>query len=367
MAVHLLPPGGYAYDLDTLRPSLNGNAPVAPSLGGRTYPAFTTPAGAGSLFLAGGLGSSPSGASVQSFVTRAGGGGARIVVLAAGYAKSTDAQAAAKSIATSLQPGVVAPVRWIVLDGKTDVTATTAAVAGATGIYVTAPDPSRVIAGLQVKPTVLATIQSRWTSGAATLLADDAAAAALGPWFASDPLPADIEAAGPEDLLPGGVTVSAGLGWVGGLTVTPRLLPDQRWGQVFQLIAAHPTVLGVGVDAGTALEVRAGRRDVARRERGCRPGRTQGDIRDSVRTVRAPLVGSCSRASTTGRCSRRRVEGRLERPLEHEQADQDDGDDEQHELLRGEPGDRIDGAVRDVHEVGAEIATAPFPPPPPPT
>ena len=242
----------------TLRPSLNGNAPIAPSLSGRTYPAFRTSATAGSLFLAGGLGVTPSGSAVQSFVARAGGGGARIVVLAAGYAKATDAAAAVKSIATSLQPGVVVPVRGIVLDGKTDVAATTAAIAGATGIYVTAPDPSRVIAGLQVKPTVLAAIQSRWTSGAATLLADDAAAAALGPWFASDPLPADIEAAGPEDLLSGGVTVSPGLGWVGGLMVTPRLLPDQRWGQVFQSIAAHPAIVGIGVDAGTALEVKAG-------------------------------------------------------------------------------------------------------------
>ena len=158
MAVHLLPPGGYAYDLDTLLPSLDGVAPVAPSLAA-SYPAFTTPATAGSLFLAGGLGDTPSGAAVQSFVARAGGGGARIVVLTAGYAKSTDAQAAAKSIATALQPGVVAPVRWIVLDGKTDAAAATAAVRGATGIYVTAPDPSRVIAGLQVKPTVLTEIQ----------------------------------------------------------------------------------------------------------------------------------------------------------------------------------------------------------------
>ena len=158
----------------------------------------------------------------------------------------------------ALQPGVVAPVRWIVLDGKTDVAAAKAAIGDATGLYVTAPDPSRVIAGLQLKPAVLTAIQSRWTSGAATLLADDAAAAALGPWFAADALPANVEAAAPEDLLSGGVTIAPGLGWFGGLTVTPRLLPDQRWGQVFQLIAAHPLSLGVGVDAGTAVEIRDG-------------------------------------------------------------------------------------------------------------
>jgi len=260
MAMHLLPPDteGYGYDLDLLQPSLGGVPSIAPSIAGRTYPAFTTPAGSGALFLAGGLGSTPSGPAVSEFVTRAGGGGARIVVLAAGYAKSTDAQAAAKSIAATLQPGLFATVRWIVLDSKTDAAAASAAVDGATGIYLTAPDPSRVIAGLQVNPTVLSAVQSRWTSGAATLLADDAAAAAFGPWFAADPVPSDVEAAAPEDLLAGGVTVAPGLGWVNGLTVTPRLLPGQRWGQVFQLIAAHPAALGAGVDVGTALEVRNG-------------------------------------------------------------------------------------------------------------
>ena len=153
---------------------------------------------------------------------------------------------------------------------------------GATGIYLTAPDPSRVIAGLQVKPTVLSAVQSRWTSGAATLLADDAAAAALGPWFAADPVPSDVEAAAPEDLLAGGVTVAPGLGWVNGLTVTPRLLPGQRWGQVFQLIAAHPTALGAGVDVGTALEVRNGAATAHGANADGRAGRAHSDLRDRV-------------------------------------------------------------------------------------
>ncbi len=149
VATHLLPPSGFGYDLDALRPTVGGVASSKPSIAGRSYPAFTTPSGAGSLFLAGGLGSAPAGPAAQAFVTRAGGGGARIVVLAAGYRRATDAQADAKAIAGALQSGVVAPVRWIVLDGKTDVAAANAAVADATGIYVTAPDPSRVMAGLR--------------------------------------------------------------------------------------------------------------------------------------------------------------------------------------------------------------------------
>ncbi len=54
------------------------------------------------------------------------------------------------------------------------------------------------------------------------------------------------------------MTVAAGFDWVSGLTITTRLLPEQRWGQAYRLVAAQPTMLGVGVDAGTAVEVRSG-------------------------------------------------------------------------------------------------------------
>lgn len=258
LATHLVPPGGFGYDLVARRPTVGGVGAAAPSIAGRAYPSFATPAGAGPLFLSGGIVGDPAGTAGKAFIDAAGGSGGRIVVLAAGYARSTDAMHDAKAIAAALEPGLFAPVGWFVLDGKTDVAAAAAAVGDATGIVLTAPDPSRVGAALAAQVGVVEAIEARWTSGAAALLADDAAAAAMGARFVADPLPADIETESSEDFLVSGVAVASGLGWVDGLVVASRLLPGQAWGDLYQLVATEPATLGVGIDVGTAIEVGAG-------------------------------------------------------------------------------------------------------------
>jgi cyanophycinase-like exopeptidase len=259
LAVHVLPPGGYGYDLAHLRPTYNGAPQPAPDIAGRTYPALATPAGSGTLLLSGGVVDDASGPLAARFRTLAGGEGARIVVLSAGYARNTDSQADAKALAATLQPGVFAPVRWFVLDSRSDSAAITAAVRDATGILLTAPDQSRVLGALSAPSGIVAAIRARWTSGA-VLLADNAAAAALGPWLTTDATPSSssLEPASQADFLRSGVTVAPGLGWVGGASIEPRLLPDQHWGRLVSLASAHPGVLAVGVDDGTALEVAAG-------------------------------------------------------------------------------------------------------------
>jgi cyanophycinase-like exopeptidase len=259
LAVHVLPPGGYGYDLAHLRPTLNGVAQPAPDIAARTYPSIATASGAGPLLLSGGIVDDGSGSVASRFRTLAGGEGARIVVLTAGYARSTDAQADAKALAAALQPGVFAPVRWYVLDSRSDAAAIAATVRDATGILVTAPDQSRVLGALSAQPRIVDAIHARWTSGA-TLLADNAAAAALGPWLTTDATPSSssLEPDSQADFLRSGVTVAAGLGWVSGVSVEPRLLPDQHWGRLVTLAARHPDVLAVGVDNRTALEVSAG-------------------------------------------------------------------------------------------------------------
>jgi cyanophycinase len=260
LATQVLPPGGWGYSFASLQPTFGGAALAAPSITGRTYPAITTPSGSGSLLLAGGIAQNPAGIVGQRFVTDSGGGAARIVVLTVGYARSTDAQAAAKSIAAALQPGVSPPVRWFVVDSKVNVSAVTAAIGDATGILVTAPDQSRVLGALGAQPAIVSAVQSRWTSGAAALLADDAAAAALGPGLTTDAAPsaASLEPDSQADFLASGTTIAAGLGWFGGFMAEPRLLPDRHWGRLYHLISAQPSLLGVGIDAGTALEVQAG-------------------------------------------------------------------------------------------------------------
>lgn len=260
IATQVLPPSAYGYDFGTHQPTLGGVPLAAPSIAGRTYPSLTTPAGSGPMFLAGGIADSAGGTAGQQFIAASGGAAAHLVVLTTGYAKYTDAQAAAKSIAVALQPGVTAPVTWYVLDRRADVGGITTALATATGVFLTAPDQSLVLGALAAQPAVVSAIQSRWTSGAAALLADDAAAAALGPWLTTDapPSASSLEPDSQADFLASGTTIAAGLGWFGGMVAEPRLLPDRHWGRLYHLVSVNPSLLGVGIDRGTALEVSGG-------------------------------------------------------------------------------------------------------------
>ena len=49
-----------------------------------------------------------------------------------------------------------------------------------------------------------------------------------------------------------------GLGWLPGLSIEPRLLPDRHWGRLYDLLIDSPSHLGVGLDVGTALELGSG-------------------------------------------------------------------------------------------------------------
>ncbi len=258
VAFHLVPPGAYGFDFASMRPVVGGAVVNAPTISARTYPALTTPSGAGRLLLSGGIVADPAGTVGARFTALAGGASAKIVVLTTGYAKSTDAQADAKAIAAALQPGVTAKVSWFVVDARTDVAAATAAIRAATGVFLTAPDRSLVAGALSAQPVITAAVKARWQAGK-VLLADDAAAAVLGSRFIADPISTDVEVSAPGDLLTGGVTVATGLGWVANLSVQPRLLPDQSWGQALRLAAARQTVPAVGVDVDTALEISGGK------------------------------------------------------------------------------------------------------------
>lgn len=257
VALSLVAPGTDGYDFALRTPTVGGVSQAAPSIAGRSYPKATTPAGAGPLLLAGGIAADPAGLVGQRFKTLAGGAAARLVVLTVGYARSTDAQADAKAIAAALQPGVTAPVAWYVLDGKTPAATITAALKTASGILVTGPDRALIGPALTAQASVINAVKARWTAGR-TLLADNAAAAALGTTYIADGISADVEVSAPEDMLAASVTVAAGLGWVGNVTVEPRLLPDQNWPQLFRLAAARPTSLAAGIDVGTALEISGG-------------------------------------------------------------------------------------------------------------
>src|SRR5512133_1147786 len=102
VTTHVIPPGGFGYDITHRRPLVDGKPLPAPTITGRAFDALHLTAGYGPLMLAGDLRSDLSGSAIQRFVTLNGGSNARLVVLTLGYAKTTDAQADAKAYATAL-------------------------------------------------------------------------------------------------------------------------------------------------------------------------------------------------------------------------------------------------------------------------
>jgi cyanophycinase len=258
VATHLIPPGGFGYDITHLRPLVDGKPLPAPTIMGRSFNTLHLPTGTGPLMLAGDLRSDLSGSATQRFVALSGGQSARLVVLTFGYAKNTDAQADAKAVASALQTQVTNPVQWFVVDSKANQAAVQSAIANATGILVTAPDQSRVMNAFASVPNITSAIRSAWASGK-VLLADNAAAAALGQAISTDATPtaAGLEDDSSGDFLFSGVTIQPGLNWLPGLAVEPRMVMDRHWGRLYNHLYRNHALLALGVDVNTAIEFTA--------------------------------------------------------------------------------------------------------------
>jgi cyanophycinase len=249
-------PAGDGYAMDARQPVVAGAPVPAPSLAGRVFPSLATPAGSGPLLLGGG---SPSAAVLDRLVAASGGSGASIVVLAAGYTKPEIATKDAKAFASALASrGVTAA--WFLVNAKSQ-TAAVAALASADGVLLTAPDPSTVLGALSANQAVTDTVEDAWLTGAA-LLANDAAASAISAQFTSNPRPGDttgqIEAAAVAEFRPDSVTPVAGLAWAD-VAVEPGIVSNRHWGRLYNLVAAAAPAdrLALGIDAGTALELRS--------------------------------------------------------------------------------------------------------------
>jgi cyanophycinase len=255
LTTHIIPPGGFGYDITKRRPTVNGQALPAPNLTGRNFDALRLPSGYGPLLLAGGLLTDPSGSAAQRFVALSGGGSAKLLVLTFGYARNTEAQADAKAFASALQAQVTNPVQWIVVDSKVNPSAVQNAIANATGILITAPDQSRVMNAFSSASNIVLAIRNAW-SGGKTLLADNAAAAALGQAISTDPTPtsSSLEDDSMEDFLLNGVSIQAGLNWIPGVAVEPRMVMDRHWGRAYNHLYRNHDLLGLGIDVNTAVE-----------------------------------------------------------------------------------------------------------------
>ena len=254
LTTHLIPPGAFGYDLTHRRPLVDGHPLPAPSIAGRSFDALHLPSGYGPLILAGDLSSDRAGSAAQRFVALSGGNNARLLVLTLGYAKSTDAQANAKAFASALQPFVSNTVQWFVVDSKNQ-TSVQSAIATATGVLVTSPDQSRVMNALA---GIAPTLRNAWAGGK-VVLADNAAAAALGQAMSTDPTPTSsgLEGDSMEDFLFSGVTIQPGLNWIPGVAVEPRMVMDRHWGRAYNHLYRNHALLGLGVDVNTAIEFTA--------------------------------------------------------------------------------------------------------------
>jgi cyanophycinase-like exopeptidase len=257
LTTHLIPPGGFGYDITRRRPVVDGHALPAPSIMGRSFDGLRLPSGHGPLILAGDLSGDRAGSASQRFISLSGGSNARLVLLAFGYVKNTTAQADAKAYASALQPGVTNPVQWFVVDSKNQ-SAVQNAIANATGIFVTAPDQSRVMNAFESAPNITSAIQSAWAGGK-VLLADNAAAAALGQAVSTDPTPtsSSLEGDSMGDFLFSGVSIQAGLNWIPGVAVEPRMVMDRHWGRAYNHLHRDQALLILGVDVNTAIEFTA--------------------------------------------------------------------------------------------------------------
>jgi cyanophycinase-like exopeptidase len=238
-----------------------GNVPLpAPTIAGRAFDALHLPTGYGPLLLAGDLSGDRAGSVSQRFVALSGGTSAKLVVLTLGYARNTDAQADAKAFASALQPFVTNTVQWFVVDSKANASAVQSAIGNATGILVTAPDQSVVMNAFASQPGITTAIRNRWASGN-VLLADNAAAAALGQAVSTDPTPssASLEDDSQDDFLFSGVSIppTGGLNWISGVAVEPKMVMDRHWGRIYNHLYRNHSLLGLGIDVNSAIEFTA--------------------------------------------------------------------------------------------------------------
>jgi len=242
--VDLIAPGNFFYNLETRAPSLATPSPYLE----RSFSNLSIPYGAGTLFLVGGLSDSLFDNSILTrFIQLSGGNQARILVIAAGYPTDSSAQRAAETFASAL--GV--QTQNLVIPSHKG-TVHVPALEEYTGIVLVARDQSLLLPQLGQ----LGFLKDIWLAGK-PILADNAAAAALGAYFsAHGPTPLDpeeAESAVQESFIKGKTNIVKGLNFINA-DIEPQLLNDNRWGRLFSLAYSHPELLALGLSQNTAIE-----------------------------------------------------------------------------------------------------------------
>lgn len=256
VGLHLLPPGGFGYDLNGRQPVFDGTAFAAPDIAGRDRVLTAAAPGAGPLYLAGDLSVTPLGPVTAEFAQAAQAAGGVTVVFAAGYPNDSAANQAANTWAGRLVQLGVADVQSVALTGAADPETIAALLSSAGAVFMVGGRQDVLANQVQtLKDSGIGQVLlDRWHDGAPVLL-DNAAAAAAGSWMSAAPPPTDVEIEASDSFLAGHVPIAPGLGLLPGTIFEPRVLYDYLYGRLVSHLAAHPDLIGFGIERGTAIRI----------------------------------------------------------------------------------------------------------------
>jgi cyanophycinase len=255
VAMHILPPGDYSYDLNTQHPIISGTIVItAPNIISRNLSLLQSPSGAGALFLTGDLWDNPTGTVSSRFADLARTQVSSTVVLAAGFITESQAVETANAWAADLGELGVSNIQTAVLTATSDLNALAAQLGTAGAIFVTGND--QVTMASQVSQLQTVGLDQLWRAGRLLLL-DNAAAAAAGSWMSAEPTPTDDtrEYQSEDSFLADYVTISPGLGLISGAAFEPRVSYDFLYGRLVSHLYQHPGVVAFGIQNDTAIEV----------------------------------------------------------------------------------------------------------------
>jgi len=245
VVIHLLAPGVNGYNLVTRTNSLA--APVERI--DRDFNDLSLPKGAGFLFLSGDI-PKPTGDPpiINSFISLTGGSKTRTLILVIRHESNLNL----KNVADFYRQKFDKPALVI------DYTEASKSIQPPhpkdyDAIIFMAEDQALLAQTIEQ----LAFIRGAWLSGK-PLLAIDAAAAALGPFFSTEsPTPQDStqrELATQASFLEGQTRISPGLNLLN-VMIEPQLMSDNRWGRLFSLAFSHPENLVIGLTGNTTLVI----------------------------------------------------------------------------------------------------------------
>ncbi len=245
--VHTLAPGNFAYDLATRAITIENKALNLEPKIDRAFDTLTLPKNAGPLIIAGDLSQSlDHNPIIARFVEYAGSQQAKILIVVSGYSSDATAQTAAAEYAAAL--GVPA--------------VTLAIPTREAGLHLPQPPDYTGILLIGRDQATFKTAQldrwlkADWLSGK-PILADDAAAAVLGTFYAAHGLTATVAISptiAAESLLQGATTITNGLNLINAVFET-QVMEENRWGQLFSLAYRHPEVIAFGLTQNSAIEI----------------------------------------------------------------------------------------------------------------